>query len=139
MKKFILIKKNAVGNFISCMVSIIILMMLMVFSISTYFNLDLAIRKGRIERSFLLQMEAEGYLSPSAKDALTQQLSDLGVEQLSYSGTTLSPAGYGNVVVLSVTGRIKFNNIIGMKNLFEFLRGEDTVDFKIYQKSTAKY
>lgn len=121
------------------MISIIILMMLMVFSISTYFNLDLAIRKGRIERSFLLQMEAEGYLSPSAKDALTRQLSDLGVEQLSYAGTTLSPAGYGNVVVLSVTGRIKFNNIIGMKNLFEFLRGEDTVDFKIYQKSTAKY
>ncbi len=139
MKRFILIKKSAVGNFISCMISIIILMMLMVFSISTYFNLDLAIRKGRIERSFLLQMEAEGYLSPSAKDALTRQLSDLGVEQLSYAGTTLSPAGYGNVVVLSVTGRIKFNNIIGMKNLFEFLRGEDTVDFKIYQKSTAKY
>lgn len=139
MKNFFLVKKNAVGNFISCMISIIILMMLMVFSISTYFNLDLAIRKGRIERSFLLQMEAEGYLSPSAKDALTRQLSDLGVEQLSYAGTTLSPAGYGNVVVLSVTGRIKFNNIIGMKNLFEFLRGEDTVDFKIYQKSTAKY
>ena len=139
MKRFILIKKSAVGNFISCMISIIILMMLMVFSISTYFNLDLAIRKGRIERSFLLQMEAEGYLSPSAQDALTRQLSDLGVEQLSYAGTTLSPAGYGNVVVLSVTGRIKFNNIIGMKNLFEFLRGEDTVDFKIYQKSTAKY
>lgn len=139
MKRFILIKKNAVGNFISCMISIIILMMLMVFSVSTYLNLDLAIKKGRIERSFLLQMEAEGYLSPSARDALTQQLSDLGVEQLSYAGTTLSPAGYGNVVVLSVTGRIRFNNIIGMKNLFEFLRGENTVDFKIYQKSTAKY
>lgn len=87
----------------------------------------------------MLQMEAEGYLSLSARDALTQQLTDMGVEQISFAGTTLSPAGYGNIVTLSVTGRIRMTNIVGMKNLFEFIRGDDTSDFKIYQKSTAKY
>ena len=133
------VKKKGVGNFVSCMVALVLLMAMMIFSVTTYANLNLAIKKSRIERSFMLQMEAEGYLSLSARDALTQQLTDMGVEQISFAGTTLSPAGYGNIVTLSVTGRIKMTNIVGMKNLFEFIRGDDTSDFKIYQKSTAKY
>ena len=132
MKKLWTVKKKGVGNF----VALVLLMAMMIFSVTTYANLNLAIKKSRIERSFMLQMEAEGYLSLSARDALTQQLTDMGVEQISFAGTTLSPAGYGNIVTLSVTGRI---NIVGMKNLFEFIRGDDTSDFKIYQKSTAKY
>lgn len=84
-------------------------------------------------------METEGYLSPSARDALIQQLTDLGAEQISLEGTTMSPAGYGNIITLSVTGRIKVDNIIGMKTLYEFIRGDDTNEFRIYQKSTAKY
>lgn len=139
LKKLLLTKKPGIGNFISCTITILIIMAVMMFSIITYSNLNLAIRKGRIERSFVMQMEAEGYLSPSARDALTRQLTDMGVEQISYAGTTMSPVGYGNIVVLSVTGRIKVTNIVGMKNLFEFIRGDDTNEFRIYQKSTAKY
>lgn len=139
MKKLWTVKKKGVGYFVSCMVALVLLMAMMIFSVTTYANLNLAIKKSRIERSFMLQMEAEGYLSLSARDALTQQLTDMGVEQISFAGTTLSPAGYGNIVTLSVTGRIRMTNIVGMKNLFEFIRGDDTSDFKIYQKSTAKY
>ncbi len=132
-------KKEAVGSFVDCLITIVILMAIVIYSIIMYSNLNLAIQKGRIERSFILQMETEGYLSPSARDALIQQLTDLGVEQISLEGTTMSPAGYGNIITLSVTGRIKVDNIIGMKTLYEFIRGDDTNEFRIYQKSTAKY
>lgn len=132
-------KKKAVGSFVDCLITIVILMAIVIYSIIMYSNLNLAIQKGRIERSFILQMETEGYLSPSARDALIQRLTDLGVEQISLEGTTMSSAGYGNIITLSVTGQIKVDNIIGMKTLYEFIRGDDTNEFKIYQKSTAKY
>lgn len=133
------IKKEGVGNLVTCMIAIVIFMAVMGYSVVTYTNLNLAIKKGRIERSVLLQMETEGYLSAAARDELTRQLADLGVEGISFAGTTMTPAGYGNTVILSVTGTIRTKNIIGLKNLSEFLRGSDTNDFKIYQKSTAKY
>ncbi len=137
--RYLLKKKNAIGSFVDCIITILILMAVIVYSIKMYSNLDLAIEKKRIERSFIMQMEAEGYLSLSAKDSLTQQLNDIGVEQISFQGTTMSPAGYGNIVVLSVTGRIKVDNIVGMRNLYEFIRGDSTNEFRIYQTSTAKY
>lgn len=133
------IKKEGVGNLVTCMIAMVILMAVMGYSVVTYTNLNLAIKKGRIERSVLLQMETEGYLSAAARDELTKQLTDLGVEGISFAGTTMTPAGYGNTVILSVTGTIRTKNIIGLKNLSEFLRGSDTNEFKIYQKSTAKY
>lgn len=133
------IKKEGVGNLVTCMIAIVILMAVMGYSVVTYTNLNLAIKKGRIERSVLLQMETEGYLSAAARDELTRQLTDLGVEGISFAGTTMTPAGYGNTVILSVTGTIRMKNIIGLKNLSEFLLGDDTNEFKIYQKSTAKY
>ena len=133
------IKKEGVGNLVTCMIAIVILMAVMGYSVVTYTNLNLAIKKGRIERSVLLQMETEGYLSAAARDELTRQLADLGVEGISFAGTTMTPAGYGNTVILSVTGTIRTKNIIGLKNLSEFLRGSDTNEFKIYQMSTAKY
>lgn len=133
------IKKEGVGNLVTCMIAIVIFMAVMGYSVVTYTNLNLAIKKGRIERSVLLQMETEGYLSAAARDELTRQLADLGVEGISFAGTTMTPAGYGNTVILSVTGTIRTKNIIGLKNLSEFLRGSDTNEFKIYQMSTAKY
>lgn len=133
------IKKEGVGNLVTCMIAIVIFMAVMGYSVVTYTNLNLAIKKGRIERSVLLQMETEGYLSAAARDELTKQLTDLGVEGISFAGTTVTPAGYGNTVILSVTGTIRTKNIIGLKNLSEFLRGSDTNEFKIYQMSTAKY
>ena len=126
------IKKEGVGNLVTCMIAMVILMAVMGYSVVTYTNLNLAIKKGRIERSVLLQMETEGYLSAAARDELTRQLTDLGVEGISF-------AGYGNSVFLSVTGTIRMKNIIGLKNLSEFLRGSDANEFKIYQMSTAKY
>lgn len=133
------IKKEGVGNLVTCMIAIVIFMAVMGYSVITYTNLNLAIKKGRIERSVLLQMETEGYLSAAARDELTRQLTDLGVEGISFAGTTMTPAGYGNTVILSVTGTIRMKNIIGLKNLSEFLLGDDTNEFRIYQKSTAKY
>ena len=137
--KHLRIKKEGVGNLVTCMIAIVILMAVMGYSVVTYTNLNLAIKKGRIERSVLLQMETEGYLSAAARDELTRQLTDLGVEGISFAGTTMTPAGYGNTVILPVTGTIRMKNIIGLKNLSEFLRGSDANEFKIYQMSTAKY
>ena len=64
------IKKEGVGNLVTCMIAIVIFMAVMGYSVVTYTNLNLAIKKGRIERSVLLQMETEGYLSAAARTQL---------------------------------------------------------------------
>ena len=138
-RRYLLKKKNAAGSLVDCIITVVILMAVIVYSIKMYSNLDLAIEKKRIERSFIMQMETEGCLSQAAKDALIQELTELGVEQISFQGTTMSQVGYGSKVVLSVTGRIKIDNIIGMRSLYEFIRGDSTNEFRIYQTSTAKY
>ena len=74
-------------------------------------------------------METYGYLTPEKRDRLTKELSDMGVSNISYAGTTMSMAGYGQEIVLSVTAEVGRN--------FVFVRGGEE-NFRIYQKSTAK-
>lgn len=132
-------KKKGVGNLLSCILSVVLLMAVVCFEINICSQLNLVVKKSRIERSFLMQMETEGYLSSSARDELLRQLTDMGVTGISLSGTTMTPAGYGSYVTLSVSGRIKLKNIIGMSGFFTWIYGDSTSEFKIYAKSTAKH
>lgn len=45
MKKLWTVKKKGVGNFVSCMVALVLLMAMMIFSVTTYANLNLAIKR----------------------------------------------------------------------------------------------
>lgn len=130
-------RKRGVGNMLSCMVCMLLLFMVIYLGMDIYGRMNLAIKKSRIERTYLLYMETYGYLAPDKRVLLTEQLVDIGVENISYTGTTLTPAGYGQEVILSVTGTIRTNAVTGIAQGLSFIR-EGGSNFKIYQKSTAK-
>lgn len=130
-------RRKGVGNMLSCMVGMLLLFMVIYLGMDIYGRMNLAIKKSRIERTYILYMETYGYLTPDKQAALTEQLKDIGVVNISFSGTTLTPAGYGQEVTLSVTGTIMTNAVTGITQGLSFIR-EGGSDFKIYQKSTAK-
>lgn len=49
----------------------------------------------------------------------------------------MSMAGYGQEIVLSVTGILRMNSVAEVGQNFVFVRGGEE-NFRIYQKSTAK-
>lgn len=122
---------------LSCMVGMLFLFIVVFLGIDIYGRLNLAISKLRIERTYMLLMETEGYLTPDRQEQLTGELKELGVSGISYTGTTLTPADYGREVVLSVTGTIHTDGVTGISEHFQFIRGGYS-EFRIYQKSTAK-
>lgn len=130
-------KKKAVGNMLSCMLGMLFLFIVMYLGLDIYARLNLAIKKTEIERKYMLYMETQGYLAPERKEALTSELTAIGVENISFSGSTLAPISYGQEVVLSVTGTIRTNAVVGITQQFSFIR-EGGSNFKIYRKSTAK-
>ena len=130
-------RKSGVGNMLSCMLGMLFLFMVMYLGLDMYARMNIAINKSRIERTYILYMETYGYLTPEKRDRLTKELSDMGVSNISYEGTTMSMAGYGQEIVLSVTGVLNMNSIAGVGQDFVFIRGGEE-NFRIYQKSTAK-
>ena len=130
-------KKSGVGNMLSCMLGMLFLVMVMYLGLDMYARVNMAINKSRIERTYILYMETYGYLTPEKRDRLTKELSDMGVSNISYAGTTMSMAGYGQEIVLSVTGILRMNSVAEVGQNFVFVRGGEE-NFRIYQKSTAK-
>ena len=133
----VFLRKKAVGNMLSCMLGILFLFIVMYLGLAIYSRLNLAIKKTGIERRYMLYMETQGYLAPERQEALKNELEAIGVENISFSGTTLMPIGYGQEVVLSVTGVIRTNGVSGITQHFSFVR-EVGSNFRIYRKSTAK-
>lgn len=122
---------------LSCMVGLLLLFIVFFLGMDIYGRINIAIKKLRIERTYMLIMETDGCLTPGRKEQLTAELQQLGVSDVSYLGTTLTPADYGREVVLSVTGTIHSNGISGVSQYFRFIRGGES-EFRIYQKSTSK-
>lgn len=131
-------RKGAVGNMLSCMLGLLIMAVVMQYGLSLSYQAELAVKKMRIERKYMFYMESNGYLTEDYRQSLVKELSDIGVTNIDMSGSTLTPAGYGNVVVLSVSGTISNGEITGIDRNWRMTSG-DGYNFRIYQKSTAKY
>lgn len=131
-------KKKAFSDMIVCMITLLVMLLVLKFGLSVYQTLDNGRKKESIAREYMLAMESKGYLTQADQAALINDLTNLGVTNISFSGTTLTPAGYGQTIVLSVTGKIKAEKVVGINSDLSFIR-ENDYDFKIYYKSTAKY
>ena len=134
-------KKNpALGDLITCMIAMLVMFIVLYMGVDMYSQLSLSIKKQRLERTYLFAMETEGCLSAEKMAELTAELTDMGVSNISLSGTTTSPAGYGNYVYLCVSGKLKVSGIRGLSlDGWSWIKGETEIDFRINQKTTAKY
>ncbi len=90
-------------------------------------------------RAFLLEMESEGYLSAEKSALLVRELTQMrGLKEVSISGTTSSPVGYGERIELVVEG----NLVQRLRVQIPFLYAEDKtfkIPIRIRMISTAKH
>lgn len=66
-------------------------------------------RINQITRAYLLEMETLGYLPNDKQIQLQHSLEECGLSNISFSGTTLSTAEYGEMIRLVVSGTMKFD------------------------------
>ena len=59
----------------------------------------------QVARNYVLKMETVGYLAPVDETALLKELSELGIEEVELSGTTMEPVSYGAEITLKITGK----------------------------------
>lgn len=62
---------------------------------------------GQLARKYILRMESIGYLAVGDRTRLTMELREMGVTEIEYNGTTLTPVGYGEEIVLEIGGKLK--------------------------------
>lgn len=62
---------------------------------------------GGLARKYILRMETTGVLTGEDQMSLTAELTNLGVTQISLEGTTLTQVGYGEPVILQISGYLE--------------------------------
>lgn len=65
------------------------------------------IQVSQLARKYILKMETEGYLTPTARVSLTEELRELGVTEPVYDGTTLEAVSYGDTIALQIQGKLR--------------------------------
>ena len=88
----------------TCILAMLV-MMLACFESVELLNTKAAV--GQLARKYILQMETCGYLSGQARSSLTVELTELGVTQISYEGTTFNEVSYGDPISLEISGKLK--------------------------------
>lgn len=87
-----------------CMLAMLV-MLLSCFECVELLNSKAAV--GQLARKYILQMETCGYLSGQARAALSVELSELGVTEISFEGTTFNEVSYGDSIALEIQGKLK--------------------------------
>lgn len=96
----------SVGSMIVMIFSIIIVMILILSYASWHTQMSKNDEMYLIAGTYLRAMETTGYLNNEQKAQLTAELQNQGMQNISFEGTTLSKAEYGEKISLSITGTI---------------------------------
>lgn len=92
----------------------------------------------QLARKYILRMETTGYLSAEDRAGLERELAGVGVTELELGGTTLSGAGYGNEITLSIRGRLPGKSAVTKEGVTgTFFEGR-AYPFREQRSSTAK-
>ena len=61
----------------------------------------------QLTRKYILRMETVGYLTADDAAFFSNELSGIGISELSLEGTTMNRVGYGEPISLRVRGKLK--------------------------------
>lgn len=95
-------------------------------------------RINQIARAYLLEMETLGYLPSEEKMQLQNSLEECGLTNISFSGTTLSAAEYGDIIRLAVSGTMKVDLQVAIPFLYKNYVVWD-IPINLRMVSTAKH
>lgn len=103
--------KGILDQFLPAIVVIVLLAVLWTGSIITASNIDRSNAIHQVARTYLLQMEADGYLTEENKVELLNDLAALDMVNIDLTGTSFTDVGYGNQVRLVIKGAVKLRDV----------------------------
>lgn len=131
-------KKGSIAKFgipLFTIVAVFSVVVMLVTYLSDYDGKD---RADLVAREYLLRMETQGYLNSTDESELYKDLSDLGMKNISITGTTRSKVGYGKKITLSIKGQLEISNYT-VTDIFKITKTSQLANININKSSTAKH
>ena len=98
-------------QFLPAIVVIVLLAVLWTGSMITASNINRSNDIQQVARTYLLQMETDGYLTEEIKGLLLNDLAALDMVNIDLTGTSFTDVGYGNQVRLVIRGKVNLKDI----------------------------
>lgn len=138
-KKGILKQKDGmIANVLPLMIVLIVVAALLQIMIGWYSTIDKKTTADTILRTYVLRMEARGYLSPDDKKNLEADLSEYNISISDWGKTTFSQVGVGEIISLDLTLKLKSNLFI--VNAWDSISPDSSIlTMHIKKISTAKW
>ena len=103
--------KGMLDQFLPAIVVIVLLAVLWTGSMITASNINRSNDIQQVARTYLLQMETDGYLTEENKGLLLNDLAALDMINIDLTGTSFTDVGYGNQVRLVIRGKVNLKDI----------------------------
>ncbi len=109
LRRFLGSSKTQAGN-IGQLMTTAVCVLFFISLLALFFRYASVIEKNfavmTLSRSYMLQMEQDGYLTAENAEMLREELSKIGLEEIDLSGSTLSRTGYGTRIYLEIQGTL---------------------------------
>lgn len=92
----------------------------------------------QVSRKYILKMETLGYLNEQNKQAMIAELTNLGMQGIDISGSTLQQVPYGETIVLRIVGTIGGRTIEDTKGVWDVGFVSKQFQVEELRASTAK-
>lgn len=101
-------KKEAgnVGDFMAACICMLMMSALLLSYMDSIRLIDRKTEINQIARKYILKMETVGMLTEPDKSALLEELAAAGASEVRLEGTTVHRVGYGNAIVLHISGKL---------------------------------
>ena len=96
-----------VPRFLVLIITVVVVSMLAVQFVGYIKVMDIKDEISLTMRKYIIRMETTGYLADDDKKSMLEELNEIGVTGVDFSGTTMHEVEYGNIIDLHITGKLK--------------------------------
>ncbi len=115
-------EKGSVGDMLPMFVFVVAIAFVMISFADCVRLISVKTSVSQISREYILRMETYGYLTAEDARSVREALGNAGLKDVSLAGTNMTEVGYGNEIVLKISGHT-----------------EDGYEIREFRTSTAKY
>lgn len=131
-------KKGNVSEFGIVIITLVTLFIIVMVNITASADYSKKDNISILSRMYILKMETKGYLDQEDEVSLINDLTEVGMKNISLVGTTKSNVGYGKTINLTINGEIEITEY-KIKNLFSIDTLKKPIPVEEKRKSTAKH
>lgn len=127
---------SVVENMLVALVGIVMVTAFLVIIFGAFAGISDKWQISQVAREYMLLMETEGYLTDSDKALLESELESLGMYDISFEGSTLAEAGYGERIYLKIRGTYDNNILLFAGGISKYTKSPSIIEIK--RQSTSK-